>query len=188
LVTGANYSIADSLIVLSGYTPLLSPFVVLLYDFYGQDFFSGNKRKIQLNTPFHQVEGVTTEIVNQQLKAYLSNERFENSIITTPSKLIEYDLHSVLANELSLDNQLIKESYTSFLAFPNPTKDYLNISFNDEVPEKIQLTSQEGRVIQSISEMKTDLLSIDMSQYETGIYFVKFVLNEHESTIRIIKE
>ena len=48
LITGATYLETKKLIVLSGYTKELQPFVELLYDFDGYSFFSGNKRKIQL--------------------------------------------------------------------------------------------------------------------------------------------
>jgi hypothetical protein len=188
LVTGSDYSISDSLIVLSGYSPILSPFIVLLYDFIDQDFLSGNKRKVMLNTPFHQVEGIATEVVNQKLNAYLTNERFENSIITTPSKIIEYDLHSVLTNELSVYNQSFKEKQSNVLIFPNPTTDYINVQFNQELPTEIHISTQEGRVLQSINEVKSDSIKIDISHYESGVYFVKFVINEHENIVRFIKE
>jgi hypothetical protein len=71
LVTGATLLENKKLVVLCGYNSLLQPFTLLLYDYEANDFFSGNKRKINLNLAFHQVEGIAT---NNGLKYFISNE------------------------------------------------------------------------------------------------------------------
>jgi hypothetical protein len=55
LITG--YYCHIKLLVLSGYSKSLSPFVYLFYDYDRLSFFSGNKRKIKIALPFHQIEG-----------------------------------------------------------------------------------------------------------------------------------
>jgi hypothetical protein len=62
LITGAEYIEDKRLIVMSGYSSLVQPFIYLLYDFQSDNFFSANKRKISLNLSFHQVEGITTKM------------------------------------------------------------------------------------------------------------------------------
>lgn len=74
LITGAVFLESERLIALCGYTNLLEPFIFLLYDFVDSDFFGGNKRKIDILLPFHQVEGIST---TDGLKYYISNEYFQ---------------------------------------------------------------------------------------------------------------
>lgn len=94
LITGATFLEQKKLIVLCGYSKKLKPFVYLLYDFKANDFFSGNKRKIKLKLPFHQIEGITT---NDGLHYYVSNENFTRKpIISVPQQLHIFDLSSLL--------------------------------------------------------------------------------------------
>lgn len=71
LITGATYFDAEKKIVLCGYTKKGSPFLYLLYDFEGNHFFSGCKRRIDLQLRFHQIEGIATIDGNT---FYLTNE------------------------------------------------------------------------------------------------------------------
>jgi len=73
LVSGACYLESERLLVLCGYNSLLNPFLYLLYDYSGNQFFSGNKRKINLSLPFTQVEGLASP---DGLLYYISNETF----------------------------------------------------------------------------------------------------------------
>lgn len=74
LITGAAYLEEKKLVVLCGYSKQLKPFLYLLYDFKGHDFFSGNKRKIKLTLLYHQMEGIATK---DGLHYYITNEYFE---------------------------------------------------------------------------------------------------------------
>jgi hypothetical protein len=98
MITGATYLEEKRLIVLSGYNLLVQPFVFLLYDFKNYDFFSGNKRKIAVNHPFHQMEGITTE---DGLIYYISNERLSVPPITINQKLQRFNLTPFLRNYLN---------------------------------------------------------------------------------------
>ena len=83
LITGATYFEDKKLVVLTGYSTLLQPFLFLLYDFQPFDFFSGNKRKITVDLPFHQVEGIATE---DGLMYFISNENFSYSMVSVLQK------------------------------------------------------------------------------------------------------
>lgn len=72
LITGATVQ-ESGLVVLCGYTGLLQPFLCLLYDYQDHDIFSGNKRVLRLNLPFHQVEGIAA---GNKDEFYLVNEAF----------------------------------------------------------------------------------------------------------------
>jgi len=101
LITGATYLEEKKLLVLCGYSKQLKPFLYLLYDFKNNDLFSGNKRKIALALPYHQVEGITTQ---NGLHYYISNEHFRlKPIINIQQQLHQLDLSSFL--HLYLGNQ-----------------------------------------------------------------------------------
>lgn len=76
LITDAVYYKDRGIIALCGYSKLLQPFVFLLYDFEDDKFFSGNKRKLNIDLPFHQVEGIAT---NDGLNYFITNEKFDVS-------------------------------------------------------------------------------------------------------------
>ncbi|MEO9257338.1 MAG: T9SS C-terminal target domain-containing protein, partial [Crocinitomicaceae bacterium] len=91
LITGASYLEDKHKLVLSGYSNLLQPFIVLLYDFHNHDFFSGNKRKIFINLPFTQVEGIATV---DGVNYFISNESFSQTPINTPARINRINLSS----------------------------------------------------------------------------------------------
>ncbi|WP_163408413.1 T9SS C-terminal target domain-containing protein [Flavobacterium ajazii] len=86
LVTGATYLENKKLIVLCGYTKVGKPFLYLLYDFKDYDFLSGNKRRIDLKLPFHQIEGIATK---DGLHYFITNE----SLVRKPVLNIRQQIH-----------------------------------------------------------------------------------------------
>jgi hypothetical protein len=93
LITGATILPSQKTIVLTGYSTVLVPFLYLLYDFSNNEFFGANKRKVQLNSAFTQMEGIAS-INNTYF--FASNEFFQRSIITTPARLQSVNLSSLL--------------------------------------------------------------------------------------------
>ncbi|KDN54733.1 hypothetical protein [Flavobacterium seoulense] len=94
LVTGAIYLEDKKLIALCGYSKMGKTFIYLLSDFKDYDFLSGNKRKIKLKLPFHQIEGITT---TDGKLFYLTNELFiKKPIANNPQQLHWFDLSSHL--------------------------------------------------------------------------------------------
>ncbi len=83
LITGATYIENKNKIILCGYSKTLQPFLFLIYDFYNTNLNIANKRRIEIDLPFHQIEGV--EFANDKL--FLTNEKFSKSIIETTNKL-----------------------------------------------------------------------------------------------------
>lgn len=98
LVTGAAYLESKKLIVLCGYSKKGKSFLYLLYDFKDYDFLSGNKRKINLKLPFHQIEGIATK---DGLHYYLTNESLiRKPILNVPQQIHYFDLSSLLNSYL----------------------------------------------------------------------------------------
>jgi len=99
LVTGATYLEDKKLITLCGYTKMGKPFLYLLYDFKNQDFLSGNKRRIDLKLPFHQIEGIATK---DGLHYFITNESLvRKPVINNPQQIHYFDLSSVLSQYLN---------------------------------------------------------------------------------------
>ena len=98
LITGATYLESKKLIVLCGYSKKGKSFLYLLYDFKDYDFLSGNKRKINLKLPFHQIEGIATK---DGLHYYLTNESLiRKPILNVPQQIHYFDLSSLLNSYL----------------------------------------------------------------------------------------
>lgn len=96
LVTGATYLQDKKTIILCGYTKIGKPFLYLLNHFEGNDFLSGNKRRIDLKLPFHQVEGIATKDGNHY---FITNESLvRKPILDTPQQIHYLDLSSILSS------------------------------------------------------------------------------------------
>ncbi|WP_281232253.1 T9SS C-terminal target domain-containing protein [Flavobacterium gelatinilyticum] len=94
LVTGAVYLEDKKIIALCGYSKTGKTFLYLLYDFKNFDFSSGNKRRINLKLPFHQIEGITTK---DGLHYFITNESLvRKPVLNTPQQIHYLDLSSVL--------------------------------------------------------------------------------------------
>jgi len=99
LITGGVILEDKKIIVLCGYSKRLQPFLYLLYDYKAHNFFSGNKRKIKLSLPFHQIEGITT---SDGLTYFLTNENFQRKpFISVQQQLHQLDLRFYLKSYLS---------------------------------------------------------------------------------------
>lgn len=99
LVTGAFYLEEKKIVVLCGYSKTGKTFLYLLYDFKNNDFLSGNKRKIDLKLPFHQIEGITSK---DGLHYFITNESLvRKPILNTPQQIHYLDLSLILSQYLN---------------------------------------------------------------------------------------
>ena len=144
MITGATYQREYQLVVLCGYDydrenllTALHPFIILLYDFQEDNFFSGNKRRIDFDYSVRaQVEAIATQ---NGLDYYITNEHFAASVmgfnINSPAKLMRLDLREYLLPYLSrfgtFDNQNASRNShwqaDNIHIYPNPATDQLYI-------------------------------------------------------------
>lgn len=144
LITGASFLPEYQLAVLCGYDydrenllTALHPFIILLYDFQEDNFFSGNKRRIDFDYSVRaQVEAIATQ---NGLDYYITNEHFAASVmgfnINSPAKLMRLDLREYLLPYLSrfgtFDNQNASRNShwqaDNIHIYPNPATDQLYI-------------------------------------------------------------
>jgi hypothetical protein len=170
LITGATYLETKKLIVLSGYNSLLQPFVYLLYDFKGNDFWGGNKRKINLSLPFCQIEGIASD---NGLNFYLTNEYFFKSPIKTMQQLHHIDMSDYLSLYLkkTLNIKMPTEKKSSFSIYPNPTNDVINI-YSEKYPKDFKIFDVLGRIVFK-STINEKLSTINLLGLPSGVYFLK---------------
>lgn len=88
------------------------------------------------------------------------------------------DLSTIPLSIGSADNK-------NFAVYPNPAKDFINISSN--VLGNVQIKDVAGRTILS-SEITQNNQNIDISDLEKGIYFVVFTSNQQSYTQKLIIE
>ena len=204
LITGATYVPRYRLAVLCGYDynggsylSSLHPFVVLLYDFQGDDFFSGNKRRLDFGTLVKdQVEAVAT---SNATDFYITNEHFTTTqlgiTIDRPAKLQKLDLSSYILPYLATFDDTPTDTIPTdtipsdtitppdtvgihffdtegFRIYPNPTSDRLYIdypgSYEGANYEILNLSGQ--KVAKGI--LKEKYISLSNKKFTAGKYIL----------------
>jgi hypothetical protein len=182
LITCSVYIKSKKLVVLSGYSPFLRPFIYLLYYFQDSRYFSGNKWRIIISLPFHQVEGITTA---NGLKYYISNEYLPQLNILQKLHILDLStfLENYLSTPLAIEENDIKNRQ---IVYPVPASNLITIiTSNDFINKKYVLTNDLGQVVLS-STLTTHNHSINMSTLTAGNYILKLGANSKQ-TLRLIK-
>lgn len=140
LITGATWLANKRIVVLSGYKIAglsMAPFVYLLYDYSGFEFFTGNKRRIELSSAFLQVEGIASF---DGRRFFLSNEEF-NNIIKIPAALMSIDISPYVTRWYQTVGVATLNRHTELLAFyPNPGTNQLYTSLVAKKPGKLTVS------------------------------------------------
>lgn len=172
LITGATVVEDKKIVVLCGYTNTLQPFMYLLYDYSGSDFFSGNKRKLNVSLSFHQTEAVaTTDGINY----FVSNEYFtQPPYITIEQQLHTFNLMSYLGNYLNgTTTGIVEQKYQNqFSVFPNPATDVITIVCNAGVENTAYTLYNvlgESVVTGSLNANST---SLQIDEIQAGVYIL----------------
>jgi hypothetical protein len=173
LVTGAVSLPWAQLVALSGYSQTLNPFIYLLYDHPSNDFFAGNKRKVGLSIPFHQVEGITTP---DGLRYYITNEHFQQlPLFNTEQKLHVLDLYSLLAPYLgSIVSAAEEYNDSSWInVYPNPAAGKIFIRTSDNlVPGVYRIYDDTGNEFLK-GVLGAGLNQVDISALAPGVYVIR---------------
>ena len=119
---------------------------------------------------------------------------YVDSAGATPAGLGGINFFSAHAtNELYLDNFVFEgdplsngdfNKSTHFVAYPNPASDILTLEAKEEITS-VYIFNLLGQQMFS-SEINAFTAQIDISNFDTGIYFVKAVIANSEGTIKII--
>ncbi|MEE1259112.1 MAG: T9SS type A sorting domain-containing protein [Paludibacteraceae bacterium] len=99
----------------------------------------------------------------------------QNSNVTTPSD-------GTACQNASENTTYSKNIGSSKLSiFPNPTSGVVNISISDKVIDKVEVLDALGNTILSV-ECDNNEVSIDLTKFGTGVYFVK-VTSESDTVV-----
>jgi hypothetical protein len=184
LITGAVYLEEKRIIALTGYSERLKPFLYLLYDFNGSDFFGGNKRKIEILLPYHQIEGITT---TNGIKYFVTNEYFSLApIIKTTQKIHLLDLSPFLGDYLNLPVPH-PDAENNFIISPVPAREFVTIqSLTDLLPADYILINLSGQIVKT-GRLNSENSTVNISGLNSGIYFMR-IGEEKRHSYKIVKE
>lgn len=173
LITGATYLEDKKLIILSGYSGLLTPFFYLLYDYPGNDFFLGNKRKITMPLSFHQTEGIAT---TNGTDVFVTNEYFsQRPIINVIQKLHRFDLSPYLSNYLenfSLST-MQRRMGNRIRIYPEPLQQRVRIeTAPDLVGTTYTLHDSNGNAVLT-GKVSSKNNKVNIGQLPKGVYSIK---------------
>ena len=171
LITDVTLDSINDKILLLGYknngSNFYTSFIYLLFDYTSGNYFSGNKRRIEIGSMLEvsQTEGITWI---DSLTGFISSEEI-SSLITIAPKLFSFDFTSYLINSLSQTNLLSK----SYKVFPNPVSEYL---ITPSILKRYSIIDHTGKVIfENINHMSNPI--IDVKFLKPGNYFLKDHLN-----------
>ena len=169
LITGATYNPLDKSFMLCGYSATLSPFLVYVRNFTGNDFFNGTVERsdISSNISLSQIEGVA-HITNGRY--FLSREKFEIGIVF-PSKLYSFNNASFTLSINEIEDR-------DLTIYPNPVHDTLNIqvSSSDNI-KYIVVFDTTGKHM--LERKLNPSHSVNFNKLKNGLYFIKIVLDDN---------
>ncbi len=160
LITGADYNPVNHQVVLVGYfSGHANSFLWFLGDFYGDMFFSGNKRRIEIGSGAEwQTEGV----------CWVSNNRiFVSCEDTGPPPASLYVSDNIFASSTGIGSEPFRLPYN---ITPNPATNVLVLSDIDAAGV-YQIANLNGQVMLSGS-LSAGSININISSLLTGNYFV----------------
>lgn len=188
LITGADINLIKNEITLSGYkNQVWIPFIWLLFDYYDNDFFSGNKRRIDF--PYiisSQTEGLAyannKDVFISAEKTQTFNQRvykLNTGIWTNPPHI---GIESVLAE--TIDFEII----------PNPVKgkrfkieitnlpaDEYSIEIYDSIGHKLLIKDYSFK-----SKKGKTFIKLSTRKFKPGMHFVKLYSGKFYSVKKII--
>ena len=132
LITDASIDNDSGNIMLLGYKNnggnLYTSFVWMLWDYFGTDYFTGNKRRIEIGSMFivGQTEGIC--MINAT-NGYISSEQI-SSIITIDPKLLKFDFAQYITNNTASLLEIYSEP--ELYVYPNPAAEKLKLEGHGE--------------------------------------------------------
>lgn len=202
LITGAAYMPEYQLVVLCGYdydpVNLLSslhPFIVLLYDFQEDRFFSGNKRRLDFDFSTRaQIEAIAT---CNALDYYITNEQTSFSVmdyvIDIPPALQRLNLRDYILPYLSrfgisdTPDVVPNLSKENFRIYPNPAIDKLNIECPPEfLGANYEIFNINGQIVEE-GILKGNAISLNNKRISSGKYILIIRKDKTQKTFSFFK-
>ena len=131
-----------------------------------------------------------------------SNSDFKSNLVVTCCWRLAYFQPAEPIIDLFAEQDSINDSIQSILPstifaksqievglkmFPNPTSSVINISRIPEI-EEMWLADLSGKIVKTIIVNDRKSLSLDLTSFSSGIYFLKYLDGDQSYVSRIIKE
>ena len=102
--------------------------------------------------------------------------------------LVATGTHAIIVDNFTVDQVLASESFTekSFRVYPNPVNDILTIENELSSDSKLTIVDINGRIVKNVSS-SSSLTSINVSDLNSGIYFVNIETDQGKVTKKVIK-
>ncbi|MCO5233402.1 MAG: T9SS type A sorting domain-containing protein [Chitinophagales bacterium] len=176
MITGADFQPLDQVLVLCGYNALLQPFIWLLWDFPNHDIWAGNKRRINLNLPFHQIEGVAWAGGSNYL---LTNEELKQ-VVNVNAALFSLDMSPwVDATNIYIyvTSNANSNEEKGFEIFPNPVNGFLNVQWESSKSiHSIEVYDMKGSQSEVwMLPLHQNQSQLNLSHYLPGTYILVLV-------------
>ncbi len=186
--------------VASPVTKLVSPFfdistlsVPKLTFYYAQEDWSGDQNELKV---YYRVSVSSPWI---EIAHYTENIAAWTYVILdlpSPSEMyqiafegINYYGRANILDQITVEDQALSSpsfDKSALKVYPNPTKNILNISYNQEI-SNIEIFNLVGQRVVTISP-NANTGQVDMSNLASGAYFVKVTSNNVSNTVKVIKE
>jgi len=191
LVTDASIDIPSGHIVLLGYKNIgfnvYTCISWLLSDYSGHQYFSGNKRKIEIGNALvlGQTEGVHIYANNT---GFISSESISNATlgINEPAKLHRFDFNPYFPKYAEPGLSIPEKTESQPIIYPNPTNQSFTFKSAHDTDIKYTLYNTLGEaVIKGAMHFGDNTVNIDF--LKKGSYYLQLGNEKQNNTIVIIK-
>lgn len=184
LITAADVSPDGKTVALLGYNKDGFPnvFLWLLWDFTGDHFFSGNKRKIELGTvlTLGKAEAIG---FSENCKGYIANE-----VLDIPPFFVSQSIHNFdicqWVNETSATHDAV--SGAGFSMYPNPFSEVVH--FQGYLKEKTSVFRVINSLGQTVLQMNVLPEQLDTRNFPAGHYTFDLVSGGQVFSVKGIKQ
>jgi hypothetical protein len=186
LVTGAAMSPDSQVVVLLGYETTGVPvvFMWILWDFEGDDFFSGHKRRIELGSALSvgQAEAIA---FSGPRSGYLANERTAFGGITLAAQSLRaFDLSAWVP--VGSSPAPVPPPTADWQVMPNPFGDFLGLKWPDALPpEAVRICDAWGRTWYATSQPTQRVAT---AHWPVGTYVVEWQRGAYRWAQRVVKQ
>lgn len=183
LITGADIN-EEGVIAMIGYTEGGANFMWLLSDYNQADFFSGNKRRIELGSAVtnSQTEGI---VFKDKFNGFVSGET--QSFL--PPRLFNFNIKNWIfdyidsVRDIVIDNQRIS-------VFPNPVEDELNVKLSENYAgaATIKIFNSMGQLFykERLDFIYQNGIQINTASFPMGTYLVSIQTEDFIANQRVI--
>ncbi len=72
--------------------------------------------------------------------------------------------------------------------YPNPGKDFMNVTYDGSILNSIEMTDLNGRVVKTLTVSNSSNVQVNVSDLTPGVYMMKIISDNGTTTKKIIKE